>query len=97
MVVVDAVSRLVPGVLAGVEAWSDESHVHGLLEYPQYTRPPEFMGRCVPEILTSGHHANITKWRKKQSLLRTQFKRPDLYEKYELTKEDQKLLKNDSI
>lgn len=80
MVLIDSVSRLVPGVLASEEAYSDESHYNGLLEYPQYTRPYEFNGRKVPDILISGHHANINKWRKQQSIIRTCKKRPDMIE-----------------
>ncbi len=83
IVLCDAVCRLVPGVLSSEEAFSEESHYNGLLEYPQYTRPPEFMGRTVPEVLLSGHHANITRWRHEQSLKRTQEKRPDLLDKKE--------------
>jgi len=78
MVVIDCVSRLVPGVLSSEESYTEESHYNGLLEYPQYTRPYEFMGRKVPDILLSGHHANIEKWRKEQSIERTIRKRPDL-------------------
>ncbi len=78
IVVTDCVARLVPGVLAEEASFTDESHYNGLLEYPQYTRPPEFMGRKVPEVLLSGHHKNIEKWRKEQSILRTMQKRPDL-------------------
>lgn len=78
MVVVDAVARLIPGVLNKEESFQEESFSDNLLEYPQYTRPPEFMGRKVPEILLSGHHKNIEKWRKEQSLERTRRKRPDL-------------------
>lgn len=78
MVVVDAVARLLPGVLGHAESAGDESHSHGLLEYPQYTRPPEFRGWPVPERLLSGHHAEIAKWRRRQSLERTAARRPDL-------------------
>lgn len=78
IVVADCVSRLVPGVLANADAYTEESHYNGLLEYPQYTRPPEFMGRKVPEVLLSGHHKNIAEWRREQSILRTKQKRPDL-------------------
>lgn len=78
MALCDCVCRLVPGVLASEESFSDESHYNGLLEYPQYTRPAEFMGRSVPEVLLSGHHANIVKWRHEQSVQRTKNKRPDL-------------------
>lgn len=82
MMVVDAVSRLVPGVLGSDESALYESFYDGLLEYPQYTRPEEFMGMKVPDVLKSGHHKNIAAWRKEQSLLRTKERRPDLYEKY---------------
>lgn len=92
MVLIDCVSRLVPGVLASEDSYSEESHFNGLLEYPQYTRPHEFNGRRVPEVLMNGHHANIQKWRRQQSLKRTYKKRPDLFEKIELGKEDRKLL-----
>lgn len=82
MVLIDCVSRLIPGVLSSEGSFSDESHFNGLLEYPQYTRPAEYEGRPVPEILLSGHHANIQKWRAEQSLERTRKKRPDLYGEY---------------
>lgn len=82
MAVVDAVSRMIPGVLAAEESYSDESIYNGLLEYPQYTRPEVFEGKRVPEVLLSGHHANINAWRKQQSIERTKIKRPDLYEKW---------------
>ncbi len=95
MVLIDAISRAIPGVLSNDESYSDESLKDGLLEYPQYTRPAEYMGLKVPNILLSGHHANIEKWRRLQSLKRTKLKRPDLFEKLELTEEDKKLLEND--
>ena len=78
IVVCDCICRMVPGVLSNDECFSEESHFDGKLEYPQYTRPPVFMGREVPEVLLSGHHANIQKWRQEQSLLRTKSKRPDM-------------------
>lgn len=78
MVVIDAVTRLLPGVLGDDESSSDESFSHGMLEYPHYTRPAEFRGMSVPAVLLSGHHAEIEKWRREQSRLRTQEKRPDL-------------------
>ena len=78
MAVIDAVSRLLPGVLNKAESHQDESFSQGLLEYPQYTRPVNFMGREVPPILLSGHHANVEKWRREQSYVRTMAKRPDL-------------------
>lgn len=81
LVMMDAVARLVPGVLNNEESATTESFYDGLLEYPQYTRPEEWMGRRVPEVLLSGHHANIEKWRLEQSIERTRERRPDLYEK----------------
>jgi len=78
MLIVDAVTRLLPGALGDDESATDESFSHGLLEYPHYTRPAEFRGMKVPEILLSGHHAEIEKWRKEQSKQRTQKRRPDL-------------------
>ncbi len=82
LVVADSVFRLCPGVLSCPEGYEDESHYSGLLEYPQYSRPEEWNGRRVPKILLSGHHANIEKWRRAQSLERTRLRRPDLYERY---------------
>jgi tRNA (guanine37-N1)-methyltransferase len=79
MVVLDAVMRLMPGVLSSSDAWRDESHaVGGLLEYPQYTRPVEFRGLRVPDVLLSGHHAQVAAWRRAQALERTRQRRPDL-------------------
>ena len=78
MVVLDAVIRLLPGVLASSDAWRDESHVDGLLEYPQYTRPVDFRGLRVPDILLSGHHAQVAAWRRAQALERTRDRRPEL-------------------
>lgn len=95
--IIDAVSRLVPGVLGKEESFADESFTDGLLEYPQYTRPPVFMGREVPEVLLSGHHANVAKWRREQALLRTAKKRPDLLKTAELTKNDLKFLREQGI
>jgi tRNA (guanine37-N1)-methyltransferase len=80
MVVIDAVTRLLPGVLGDDESAQDESFSHGLLEYPHYTRPAEFRGMKVPEILLSGNHAEIEKWRRKQAKERTRERRPDLLE-----------------
>ena len=91
--VIDSICRLVPGVLGKEESFQDESFYDGTLEYPQYTRPFEFEGDSVPEILISGHHENIRKWRRKQSLLITKERRPDLFKKIGLSKEDNKLLK----
>ena len=81
-IIVDAVSRLIDGVLSDKECYEKESIASGLLEYPQYTRPPVFNGKEVPEVLLSGHHANIEKWRLEKSLELTKERRPDLYEKY---------------
>lgn len=78
MAVCDCVCRMIPGVLSNEECFSEESHYNGKLEYPQYTRPPEFLGRKVPDVLLSGHHENIKKWREEQSLIRTLKKRPDM-------------------
>ena len=79
MVVLDAVIRLLPGVLSTTDAWRDESHAReGLLEYPQYTRPVEFRGLRVPDILLSGHHAQVAAWRRRESLRRTRERRPEL-------------------
>lgn len=99
MMVVDAVSRLIPGVLGCDESAVYESFYDGLLEYPQYTRPPVFMGKEVPEVLTSGHHQNIEYWRLEQSLKRTKERRPDLYEKYISENKDKldKLVKKGKI
>ena len=93
--VIDSISRMIPGVLASNESFMEESFYEGLLEYPQYTRPECFRGESVPKILLSGHHENIRKWRRKQSLLITKEKRPDLFEKIKLSKEDKKLLFDD--
>lgn len=82
MMIVDAVSRLIPGVLGSDESSLYESFYDGLLEYPQYTRPVEFMGMRVPDVLMSGHHKNIADWRYEQSLERTRERRPDLYDEY---------------
>ncbi len=92
LAVVDAVARMLPGVLADEESFTEESHYAGLLEYPQYTRPPRWKGREVPEVLLSGHHANIATWRRKQSLQRTLHKRPDMLEQFTMSKEDAKLM-----
>ena len=93
MAVADCVARMVPGVLPDRECFEDESHWNGLLEYPQYSRPEVWHGLAVPPILLSGHHANIKKWRRKQSLWRTRLRRPDMYAKVRFeTKQDKKLL-----
>ena len=94
MVVVDSTSRLIPGVLGGAESILEESHSGGMLEYPHYTRPPEFRGRRVPDVLLSGNHAEIARWRRKEAIKRTREQRPDLFEKLDLSgKEDVKLLR----
>jgi len=79
MAVADAVCRLVPGVLGDEGCFTDESHWDGLLEYPQYSRPEIWHGRAVPPVLLSGHHGNVARWRKKQAILRTRARRPDMY------------------
>jgi tRNA (guanine37-N1)-methyltransferase len=93
MVVADAVLRLIPGVLGSEESPLDDSHATGLLEYPQYTRPPEYRGWAVPEILLSGNHAQIAKWRREQIIKRTLEKRPELLDKADLGQEDKRLVK----
>ena len=93
MIIVDAVSRLLPGVLAD-DSPQEESHSSHMLEYPQYTRPPDFRGWRVPDILLSGHHENIARWQRKESLRRTRQRRPDLFAQIDLSsKLDQKLLR----
>jgi tRNA (guanine37-N1)-methyltransferase len=99
LMIIDAVSRLIPGVLGDPTGAEDDSHSMGLLEYPHYTRPPEFRGWKVPDVLLSGDHAKIEKWRREQALTRTFHKRPDMLEKAELSKEDKRFindLKGDS-
>jgi tRNA (guanine37-N1)-methyltransferase len=93
LILIDAVSRLIPGVLGDPDGATDDSHASGLLEYPHYTRPPEFRGMSVPEVLLSGDHAKIEQWRREQSLLRTLKRRPDLLKSAPLTKADIKFLK----
>ncbi len=88
MMVVDAVSRCLPGVLGDPTGMEDDSFASGLLEYPHYTKPEEFRGWKVPEVLLSGHHAKINQWRREQSLTRTYFQRPDLLLHFPLTKQD---------
>ena len=92
MVMVDAISRLVPGVLHNDVSAEFESFQDNLLEYPQYSRPEEWHGKKVPSVLLSGHHANIEKWRREQSILRTKERRPDLLAKCELTEKEKKWL-----
>lgn len=94
MAIVDSISRMIPGVLANENSYSDESHFSGLLEYPQYTRPEEFMGVKIPEVLISGHHAKINEWKRQESLRATLKKRPDMLEKAELSKADLEFLES---
>lgn len=91
MVMIDAISRLIPGVIKEQASYEGDSFFNGLLEYPQYTRPREFRGMEVPEVLLSGHHANIVRWQKKESLRRTLLRRPDLLKDYAFSKEDRKI------
>lgn len=93
LILADSVSRMLPGVLADTVSFTDESHYSSLLEYPQYTRPYEWHGRAVPDILLSGHHANIEKYRREQSLERTYRRRPDMLSKAELSKKDIEFLR----
>lgn len=88
LILADSVSRMLPGVLKNDEAYTEESHYNSLLEYPQYTRPFEWHGKAVPDILISGHHKNIEKFRREESLRRTYLRRPELLSKAELTKKD---------
>lgn len=92
MIVVDAVSRLINGVLNKAESYENETFSDGLVEYPQYTRPVEFMGKKVPDVLLSGHHANVDKWRREQSVIRTFNKRPELLENAQLSKSEIELI-----
>lgn len=94
LVLADSVSRMLPGVLSQEECFTDESHFNSLLEYPQYTRPYEWHGKKVPDVLLTGHHANIEKWRREQSLMRTYLRRPDMLEKAELSKKDKMFLES---
>lgn len=93
MVMIDAISRLIPGVLHNDVSAEFESFQDNLLEYPQYTRPEEWHGKKVPDILLSGHHANVEKWRREQSVIRTAMRRPDLLEKADLTGKERELVK----
>lgn len=90
MALIDAVGRLIPGVLSSEDAYAHESHFDGLLEHPQYTRPPECLGRKVPDILLSGHHKNISEWKREESVRRTMVKRPDMLENAPLSAEERK-------
>ena len=93
MTMTDAIVRLIPGVLGNQQSHEDDSFQDGLLEFPQYTRPREYRGMTVPDVLLSGNHARIDAWRREQRLLRTYRNRPDLLDKAELTKQDQDILK----
>ncbi|MEJ2588457.1 MAG: tRNA (guanosine(37)-N1)-methyltransferase TrmD, partial [Deltaproteobacteria bacterium] len=92
LVVLDAVCRLIPGVLGGARSNLEDSFQDNLLEYPQYTRPRIFQGKAVPEVLLSGNHEKIRLWRREQALKRTRSRRPDLFKKVALTPEDKKIL-----
>lgn len=94
LIVADSVSRMLPGVLSDDECFEEESHYNSLLEYPQYTHPAQWNGREVPEVLLSGHHANVEKWRREKSLERTLERRPDMLKNAELTKKDREFLSN---
>jgi len=93
VVLVDAVSRLIPGVLGSCESALDDSFGNGLLEYPQYTRPPEFRGAMVPSVLLSGNHLEIERWRRRESLRRTFLMRPELLDTADLTEEDKQFIR----
>lgn len=92
LILADSISRMLPGVLSDDECFTEESHFSSLLEYPQYTRPYEWHGRRVPDVLLTGHHANVEKWRREQSLERTLERRPDMLEKADLSKKDREFL-----
>ncbi|BFL78782.1 tRNA (guanosine(37)-N1)-methyltransferase TrmD [Staphylococcus hominis subsp. novobiosepticus] len=94
MTMTDAIVRLIPGVLGNEQSHQDDSFSDGLLEFPQYTRPREYKGMTVPDVLLSGNHANIEKWRHEQKLIRTLHKRPDLLEKYQLSDRDKEFLES---
>ncbi len=93
LLLIDSLTRLIPGALGDPDGAQDDSFASGLLEYPHYTRPAEFRGWRVPDVLLSGNHAQIARWRRDQSLLRTRRRRPDLLEKFELNKKDREYLK----
>ncbi|NLP47752.1 MAG: tRNA (guanosine(37)-N1)-methyltransferase TrmD [Clostridiales bacterium] len=94
LVLTDAITRLLPGVLAASESYENESHFSFLLEHPHYTKPDTWLGKEVPQVLLSGHHANIENWRREQSLVRTFLRRPDMLEKANLSEKDKLFLKN---
>jgi tRNA (guanine37-N1)-methyltransferase len=91
--IIDAIARLLPGATGNAASTEEESFSSGLLEYPQYTRPQKLDGEAVPDVLVSGHHANIARWRREESLKRTLVRRPDLLRGFELTDEDRKYLR----
>jgi tRNA (guanine37-N1)-methyltransferase len=93
MVLVDAIVRLLPGALGGEASLDEESHAQGLLEYPQYTRPADFRGWSIPEVLLSGNHSEIDRWRRQQSLLRTRQRRPDLLVRADISEPERAWLK----
>lgn len=95
MALADAVVRLLPGALGGETSATEESHAQGLLEYPHYTRPPRYRGWTVPGLLRSGHHGEVARWRRRQSVLRTALRRPDLLARARLSDEDRRLLEED--
>jgi tRNA (guanine37-N1)-methyltransferase len=94
MVVIDAVARLLPGILGSDRSAEEDSFLNSLLEYPQYTRPYNFRGYCVPDILLSGNHAAISLWRREEALKRTFFRRPDLLARANLSEQDRRLLED---
>ncbi len=93
LILADSISRMLDGVLSNSECFEEESHFSSLLEYPQYTHPAIWNGREVPDVLLSGHHENVDKWRREQALIRTKERRPDMLEKAELSKKDEDFLK----
>jgi tRNA (guanine37-N1)-methyltransferase len=92
LVIVDAITRLLPGVLGDAGATIDDSFANGLLEYPHYTRPADYRGVAVPDVLLSGHHAEIARWRRREALRRTRERRPDMFERVELSAEESDFL-----
>lgn len=97
MILVDVLARLIPGVLGDPDGASDDSHASGLIEYPHYTKPPEYRGWRVPDILLSGNHAAINTWRRRQSLLRTLHRRPDMLARADLSVEDLRFLEEHGV
>ena len=97
LVLADSICRMVPGVLSDDLCFEEESHYHGLLEYPQYTKPAEWRGQMVPDVLLSGHHANIERWRREQALLETAARRPDLFKMLILDEKDKRFLREKGI